>query len=313
VNIIFAGTPDFAIPPLEALIRAGHAILAVYTQPDRPAGRGRQLTSSPVKVCAKKRGIPVYQPEDFKHADDITTLAALKPDLMVVVAYGLMLPIEVLTLPRLGCLNIHASLLPRWRGAAPIQRAIEAGDAVSGITIMQMDADLDTGAMLDRAETPILSEDTAQTLYDRLAQLGAERIVSVMSRLEKGGINAIEQDDAQANYAHKLNKAEAAIDWSLPSEFLARKIRAYNPWPVASTHHDGKRLRIWRAEALSDSTRGSPGTVLDISAKGITVQTGKGRLLITQLQAEGGKPLEATVFLNGYPLQAGDTLGNQTA
>jgi len=313
VNIIFAGTPDFAVPPLEALIRAGHAILAVYTQPDRPAGRGRKLTSSPVKLCAEKRGIPIYQPENFKHADDIAALAALKPDLMVVVAYGLILPIEVLTLPRLGCLNIHASLLPRWRGAAPIQRAIEAGDAISGITIMQMDAGLDTGAMLDRAETPILPEDTAQTLHDRLAQLGAERIVSVMSRLEKSGITAIKQDDAQACYARKLSKAEAAIDWSLPAVSLARKIRALNPWPVASTHHAGKRLRIWRAEALSDHMREPPGVVLDISAKGITVQTGKGRLLITQLQAEGGKPLEATAFLNGYPLQAGNALGNQTA
>ncbi|GMR19435.1 MAG: methionyl-tRNA formyltransferase [Gammaproteobacteria bacterium] len=312
MNIIFAGTPDFAVPPLEALILAGHTILAVYTQPDRPAGRGRKLTPSPVKDYAEKQGIPIYQPENFKHADDIAALSALKPDLMVVVAYGLILPIEVLTLPRLGCLNIHASLLPRWRGAAPIQRVIEAGDTVSGITIMQMDTGLDTGAMLDRAETPIQPEDTAQTLHDRLAQLGAERIVSVMSRLEKGGIAAIQQDDAQASYARKLSKAEAAIDWSLPAKSLARKIQAFNPWPVASTHHAGKRLRIWRAEALSDHTRESPGTVLDISAKGITVQTGKGRLLITQLQAEGGKPLESAVFLNGHPLRAGDTLGKPT-
>jgi len=280
MKIIFAGTPAFSVPPLQALMAAGHDIIAVYTQPDRPAGRGRKLTASPVKQAALSHNLPVFQPENFKTEDAIATLQAHQADIMVVVAYGLILPKAVLDAPRQGCLNIHASLLPRWRGAAPIQRAIEAGDAQTGITIMQMAEGLDTGDSLYQIATDITDTDTAQTLHDRLSQLGAQAIVTVLKDLKRYPPQP--QDESQVTYAHKLTKAEAELDWTQAAPLLQRKIHAFNPWPVAFTQLNGKPLRIWQAslqpknpENLPKSPA-PPGTILKVNKAGIDVQTGHG-------------------------------------
>ncbi len=309
MNIVFAGTPEFALAHLEAVHRAGHRLLAVYTQPDRPAGRGRELRGSPVKRYALEHGLELRQPVSLKSDDEHRALRALAPELMVVVAYGLILPRAVLDIPRCGCLNVHASLLPRWRGAAPIPRAIEAGDAESGVTLMQMDEGLDTGAILVRAPTPILDTDTAATLHDRLAALGARTLVEALGPLGRGELRPEPQDNARACYAAKLRPEEALVDWRAPAVVLARRVRAFNPWPVAHTRVDGKRLRIWEAAAAPGNSPAAPGTVIAAEGGRIAVQTGAGVLQLVRLQLEGGKPLAVAPFLNGHPLPPGSVLG----
>jgi methionyl-tRNA formyltransferase len=304
MKLLFAGTPAFAVPSLQALLEAGHRVLAVYTQPDRPAGRGRKLATGAVKEFALAHGLEVRQPETLKgRADELRALGA---DAMIVVAYGVLLPPDVLAAPRLGCLNVHGSLLPRWRGAAPIARAIEAGDAVTGITIMQMDAGLDTGAMLLKTETPIGDADNAVTLHDRLAQLGAETLVRALDKLARGELQGQAQDNAAACYAKKLKKEEAPLDWSQPARVLDRKVRALNPWPVATARWNGKALRVWDARRSDKTPHDVPGTVIATDASGIHITTGKGALALTRLQAEGGKPLAAADFLNGCRVRAGE-------
>ena len=310
MNLVFAGTPAFAVPALEALRRAGHAIRAVYTQPDRPAGRGRKLTASPVKECAAKHGLAIRQPE--KLSGEEARLRADAPDAMIVIAYGLLLPPSVLSIPRYGCINVHASLLPRWRGAAPIPRAIEAGDDVTGVSIMQMEAGLDTGPVLAETQTPVHETDTAQTLHDRLARLGADTLVATLERLARGELRPRAQDDTKACYARKLRKDESVLDWNQPAAVLHRKVRALNPWPVASTAWRGKTLRIWEvAPGVKNIAPGTPGAIVQADAAGIQVRAADGVLTLTRLQAEGGKVLTAADFLNGHKLAAGDRLGDE--
>jgi len=310
MNLIFAGTPEFAVPALRALLDAGHSILAVYTQPDRPAGRGRKLGMSAVKEFALAQGLRVHQPLTLKSDSEAETLRVLKPDALIVIAYGLILPKSILSIPQYGCINVHASLLPRWRGAAPIQRAIEAGDTRTGITIMQMDEGLDTGTMLAMAETPIGADDNAATLHDRLAALGGHVLVDTLAQLARGTITPQAQDNARATYAAKLKKEEARLDWNADAELLARRIRAFNPWPVAHTTLDGQTLRLWQARAENGAPAAQPpGTVLAADARGVRVQCAAGVLQVTRLQLEGGKVLDAQAFLNGRPLPAGVRLG----
>lgn len=302
LNIVYAGTPEFAAVALQALIDSPHHIIAAYTQPDRPAGRGRKLKASPVKELAQANGIPVFQPESLKSAEEQAKLAELKPDVMVVAAYGLLLPEEVLAIPQLGCLNIHASLLPRWRGAAPIQRAILAGDAETGITIMQMDVGLDTGDMLYKLITPIKEDDTAQTLHDRLADLGARAITEALEALQAGTLTVTPQDDAHANYAKKLHKNEATIDWRQSAAQIARQVAAFNPWPVAQTSKGDEVLRIWEARATEESTDQIPGSVIHADKQGIDIACENGTLRILRLQRPGGKPQSAAEYLNAHKL-----------
>ncbi len=309
MNLVFAGTPEFAVPALRALLDAGHTILAVYTQPDRPAGRGRKLAMSPVKQFALARGLEVRQPTTLRTEAEAAALRTLAPEAMIVIAYGLILPPPILAIPTFGCINVHASLLPRWRGAAPIQRAIEAGDTVTGITIMQMDAGLDTGPMLACAETPIAATDTGASLHDRLSESGGRLLVETLARLARGDVVPLPQDATQATYAAKLKKNEALLDWQADAALLARRVRAFNPWPVARTILDDQMLRIWQAQAEDPGTRGVPGTVLTADSDGVRVQCGAGVLRITLLQLEGGTTLEARAFLNGRPLPAGTKLG----
>ena len=296
MRIVFAGTPEFAAQHLQALLDAGRQVVAVYTQPDRPAGRGQKLMPSPVKQLAVEHGIPVFQPQTLRDPAAQAELAALQPDLMVVVAYGLILPQVVLDIPRLGCINSHASLLPRWRGAAPIQRAVEAGDAESGVTVMQMEAGLDTGPMLLKVSTPIGAEDTGGTLHDRLAELGARAIVEAVDGLEAGTLKGEAQDDALACYAHKLSKDEARLDWSRPAVELERQIRALHPWPICHSSLSGEAVKVHAAQ-LADGT-GVPGTILDAGKDGVRVACGQGALLLTRLQLPGGKPLAFSDLYN---------------
>ncbi|QBZ82160.1 Methionyl-tRNA formyltransferase [Hydrogenovibrio crunogenus] len=308
LRIIFAGTPDFSVPPLKTLIDSEHEVVAVYTQPDRPAGRGRKLTASPVKQTALEHGIPVYQPMSLKTPEAQAELEALQADVMIVVAYGLILPKAVLDMPKYGCLNIHASILPRWRGAAPIQRAIQMGDAETGVTIMQMDVGLDTGDMLTILKTPIMPEDTAQTLHDRLSALGCDALMTTLNDLQAGNLSPVQQDESQVTYAEKLNKAEAEIDWQASAQTLARQVQAFNPWPVAFTQYQGQPLRIWQAEIGDASTQKSPGLVVSVSKAGMEVATGKGSLLIKQVQPSGKKAMPAYDFAQARQL-IGQTLG----
>lgn len=300
LRIVFAGTPDFAAASLAALLQTEHQILAVYTQPDRPAGRGRKLSASPVKQLALEHELPVRQPVSLRDAEAQQALAELQPDLMIVVAYGLLLPQAVLDIPRLGCINVHASLLPRWRGAAPIHRALLAGDAETGITIMQMEAGLDTGPMLSRARCPIGDEDTSGALHDRLAALGARTLIDTLGPLSRGELSPQVQDDALATYAHKLEKREGAIDWSQPAETLARQIRGLNPWPVAYTESQGQTLRVWYATWEAGTSTEAPGTILEQRRDALVVATGNGLLCLTQLQLPGGKPMPVTALLNAH-------------
>lgn len=298
MKIVFAGTPEFAVPSLRAAARHNE-VAAVYTQPDRPAGRGRGLSVSPVKLEALKRGIPVLQPQSLRDPGTQAALRALAPDLMVVVAYGLILPRAVLEIPRHGCWNVHASLLPRWRGAAPIQRAIEAGDNQSGVCLMQMDAGLDTGPVILRQTTPISETDTAGLLHDRLAELGAQVLADGLGLL-RAGIRPIPtpQPAEGVTYAHKLDKAEARLDWSQPAVVLARKVRAFMPWPIAEATVAGERLRIHGAIALDLDHQAAPGTLLAASRQGLDMACGIGALRLRVVQREGGKAITAADYLN---------------
>lgn len=298
LRILFAGTPEFALPPLQALIDGGSRIVAVLTQPDRPAGRGKQLRASPVKKLALEHGLDVLQPESLKHADWQQKLVSLKPDLFVVVAYGLMVPAEILAMPRLGCWNIHASLLPRWRGAAPIHRCIEAGDKHTGVCIMQMEITLDTGPVYKRLTTPIGPMETSGILHDRLADMGAQALMHCLDKAAKGELaDPSPQDDSQATYAHKLTKAEAELDWNQPAGTLQRKIRAFNPWPVAWCELDGQRLRIWQAEVVENATDGQPGQVV-MEQQSLVVGTAEKSLKILEIQRAGGVRMSIEQFLN---------------
>ncbi|MDD2685632.1 MAG: methionyl-tRNA formyltransferase [Gallionella sp.] len=305
MRIIFAGTPEFAASALAALL-GKHQIVAVLTQPDRPAGRGMQLIASPVKQLALQHDIPVLQPSSLKAESVQQELAALSADVMVVAAYGLILPQAVLQIPRYGCLNIHASLLPRWRGAAPIQRAIQAGDTETGITIMQMDEGLDTGDMLLRRVCPIAANETAQSLHDKLAVIGAASIVEALELLPQGKLATQRQDGELACYAAKLLKPEAQMDWGLSAQQLQRTIRAFNPFPVCHTRLGELTIKLWQAE-LADGT-GEPGTVLALDKRGITVACGQNALLLTMLQRPGGKAQPAAQFLQAVPINIGDRL-----
>jgi methionyl-tRNA formyltransferase len=301
LRIVFAGTPGFAVPCLRAAAERGE-VVAVYTQPDRPAGRGRQPAASPVKVEALARGLPVYQPENFKSAAAREQLRALEPDLMVVVAYGLILPQSVLDIPRMGCWNVHASLLPRWRGAAPIQRALEAGDAETGVCLMQMEKGLDTGPVLLSLSTPITADDTGGSLHDRLAALGAEVLGDGLKLLRAGMRPLVQVQPAEGvTYARKLEKAEARLDWSRPARELANRVRAFNPWPVAEAELAGERLRIHAALALEADHGQAPGTVLAAGRDGIDIACGEGALRLLQVQREGGRSLPAADYLNARP------------
>lgn len=302
MKVAFAGTPEFAAAALEAILAAGFDVPLVLTQPDRPAGRGMQLQPSPVKRVALAAGIPVHQPEKLRTPEQQTPLADVQADVLVVAAYGIILPQAVLDLPRHGCLNIHASLLPRWRGAAPIHRAIQAGDAETGITIMQMDAGLDTGPMLLSRAEAIHADDTTGSLHDRLALLGAEMIVEALRALP-GGLTATPQPADGVTYAAKIGKAEASIDWSRPAVELERAIRAFNPFPGAVATLQQTPVKLWRARAIDAA--GTPGEVLLAEGAGVIVACGEGALCITELQKPGGKRLPAADFLRGMPIAAG--------
>lgn len=298
MRIVFAGTPDFAVPSLRAAA-SRQEVVAVYTQPDRPAGRGRALTPSPVKLAALERGITVLQPETLKSQVSRDALKALQPDLMVVVAYGLILPRKILEIPRFGCWNVHASLLPRWRGAAPIQRAIEAGDRETGVCLMQMETGLDTGPVLLSQSLAIGEQDTAGQLHDRLAELGAQVLADGLGLL-RAGIRPVPrpQPEAGVTYAHKLEKSEAKLDWSLPATTLANKVRAFQPWPVAEAEIAGERLRIHAAIALPLAHGRAPGSVLAAGREGLDIACAEGALRIRTLQREGGKIITAADYLN---------------
>jgi methionyl-tRNA formyltransferase len=303
LRIAFAGTPQFAVPALRMLLASGHRIVGVLTQPDRPAGRGQQLRSSPVKLLAAEHGLPVAQPPTLKTSEGRADLERWAPDLLVVVAYGLILPAAVLGLPRLGCLNIHGSLLPRWRGAAPIQRAILAGDAETGVTIMQLDAGLDTGPMLLERRRPIHSHDTAGDLHDALAELGAAALADALEAMVTGRMVARPQPEIGATYAPKIEKAEAKLDWTASAIEIDRRVRAFNPWPMAETSFAGEPLRVLRARiADQPATDAAPGTLLGIAEDGLRVACGDGVLAIRELQRAGKRPVSARDFANAVRL-----------
>ncbi|WP_371187407.1 methionyl-tRNA formyltransferase [Thalassotalea maritima] len=303
LNIIFAGTPDFAAQHLQALINSEHNVVAVYCPPDKPAGRGKKLTACPVKQLALEHNIAVEQPVNFKQVEDQQALAAYNADVMVVVAYGLILPKVILDTPRLGCVNVHGSLLPRWRGAAPIQRSLEMGDSETGVTIMQMDIGLDTGDMLLKASCPISQDDTSATLYEKLAVLGPHALLEVMQQMANGTHQAEPQDESLANYAEKLSKDEAEVDWQLPADVIHRKIRAYQPWPFAqiTLNENGKqhRIKVWQASIGQASSDAVPGSILSVDKHGIEVATGQGTLVLTSLQVPGKKAMSVADLLNG--------------
>ncbi|MGL4475620.1 MAG: methionyl-tRNA formyltransferase [Shewanella sp.] len=298
LNIIFAGTPDFAARHLQALIDSHHNVIAVYTQPDRPAGRGKKLTPSPVKALAQAHNIEVYQPSSLRQEPAQQELAALNADLMVVVAYGLILPKVVLDMPAMGCINVHGSLLPRWRGAAPIQRALWAGDSETGVTIMQMDVGLDTGDMLLKTYLPIEDSDTSASLYEKLAAQGPEALLQTLTGLSDGSITAIKQDESLANYAEKLSKEEAQLDWHKPAVNLWREVRAFNPWPVSYFELQGQTIKVWQAEVKATQCTEAPGTILAATKAGLEIATTDGVIVLTTLQLPGKKPLAFADILN---------------
>lgn len=298
LNIIFAGTPAFAVSTLQTLLETDHKVIAVYTQPDRPAGRGRKLTASPVKMVAIGENLPVFQPASLRDPAEIEMFNALQADLMVVVAYGLILPPGILQGPRFGCINVHASLLPRWRGAAPIAHAILAGDNETGVSIMQMDAGLDTGPVYKMIRCQINNDDTYQVLHDRLAKLGAEALLMTLQDLQAGRAKPQPQNNANACYAPKLDKHQAIINWSLPAVTITRQVRAFNPWPVAYSLIGETIVRVWQAIAIDAVSDAMPGTILQATADGIDVITGNGVLRLLQLQLPGGKPLAVADILH---------------
>ncbi len=309
MRIIFAGTPDFAAETLKALLSANHEICAVYTQPDRPSGRGRKLTASPVKQLALEHNIPVEQPLNFKEDEAKQILAHYHADLMIVVAYGLLLPQAVLDTPSLGCINVHASLLPRWRGAAPIQRAILAGDTETGVCIMQMEAGLDTGPVLLRASCPIAIDDTAQTLHDRLAILGAETLLTALPNIVELQSKAQAQNDELTCYAAKLLKPEATIDWQQSAVQLVRQIQAFNPRPVAQTNWQDQVFRIWSASLINEKSSVAPGEIITVNRDSIDVATGDGVLRLNQIQLPGKRAMPVADFLNANTIKAGEHFG----
>lgn len=315
MRLIFAGTPAFAATVLQALLEQPHPLVAVYTQPDRPSGRGRRATASAVKALAMAHAIPVEQPASLRDGDSVRHLAAYAADLMIVAAYGLLLPEAVLATPRLGCVNVHASLLPRWRGASPVQAAILAGDRETGISIMQMDAGLDTGPVLRRATCPIRDDDTAASLEERLATLGACTLVETLTALASGSARAEPQNSAEATHAGRIAKSDGLLDWTRPAERLERQVRAFNPWPVAYTLAPGapgdgsrQRLRVWQSRVAAYAGDALPGTVLASGAAGIDVATGRGALRILTLQAPGKRPMSVGDYLNAHALPPGSVL-----
>lgn len=303
LKIIFAGTPEFSVSALAALLKSRHELVAVYTQPDRPSGRGRKLTPGPVKKLALEKGLPVHQPAKLKAEDDLVRLESQHADLMVVAAYGLLLPSRVLEAPRLGCVNIHASLLPRWRGAAPIQRAILAGDTETGITIMQLDEGLDTGPMLHTLACPVDPRETGGSLHDKLAELGARALMEALPGIAAQSIVPAKQAEADACYARKLEKSEARLDWTRSAAALDRQVRAFNPWPVCQTEFGGKIIRIWDARPLPEPALQTPGAVIADGPEGIDVATGDGLLRVLKLQMPGKRVLSAADFLNANDLR----------
>ncbi|MGC8401315.1 methionyl-tRNA formyltransferase [Enterobacter mori] len=298
LRIIFAGTPDFAARHLDALLSSGHKVVGVFTQPDRPAGRGKKLMPSPVKVLAEEHGLPIFQPASLRPQENQQLVADLNADVMVVVAYGLILPKAVLDMPRLGCVNVHGSLLPRWRGAAPIQRSLWAGDAETGVTIMKMDVGLDTGDMLFKLACPITNEDTSATLYDKLADLGPQGLIETLQQLADNTATPEVQDEALATYAEKLSKEEAQLDWSLSAAQLERCIRAFNPWPMSWMMIDDQPVKVWKASVIDGDTSEEPGTIIEVSKQGIQVATAKGILNLESLQPAGKKAMSAQDLLN---------------
>jgi methionyl-tRNA formyltransferase len=313
LNIIFAGTPEFALPSLRALLASEHQVIVVYTQPDRPKGRGRHLLMSPIKQLALEENLSVCQPVTLRNVGEQKKLAAWKADVMVVVAYGLILPPAVLTIPPFGCINVHASLLPRWRGAAPIQRAILAGDKETGISIMQMDEGWDTGQVLQKISCRIEQTDTSQSLQDRLAELGAQALISSLNNIQQGNYQLKPQDNHGSTYAKKIDKAEAEIDWSQSADVIDRMIRAFNPKPVAYTLLGQLLLRIWSAKVLDQSANNLPGTILQVSAQGIDVVTGEGCLRLLQLQLPSGRclPVSALLHSKSHLFSVGTLLGQR--
>jgi methionyl-tRNA formyltransferase len=312
LRLVFAGTPEFAVPALHACLTAACDVVAVYTQPDRPSGRGRKLAASPVKQAALAAGCEVRQPVSLRGSDAQHELAAFEPDLLVVVAYGLILPRPVLAIPSRGCWNVHASLLPRWRGAAPIQRAILAGDGESGVDLMQMEAGLDTGPILLERRTPIAPDETGGSLHDRLAVLGSEILAEGLARLIDGSLpEPMAQSTEGIEYAHKLDKAEAQLDWNLSALALERKVRAFDPWPVAETRIGEDRVRVWAAHALSQPVLSAPGTVIAVSAAGIDIACAEGVLRISEIQRDGGRRMPVRDWLNARPALADSLTGRQ--
>lgn len=311
LRIVFAGTPDFAARHLAALLSSEHEVIAVYTQPDRPAGRGKKLTASPVKNIALEHDIPVYQPVNFKSDEAKQELKDLNADIMVVVAYGLLLPQAVLDTPKLGCINVHGSILPRWRGAAPIQRSIWAGDAETGVTIMQMDIGLDTGDMLKIATLPIEATDTSTTMYDKLAELGPEALVDCLGDIAAGKASPVKQDDEQANYASKLSKDEAKIDWSQDATFIERCVRAFNPWPMSFFSVEENNIKVWQSRVEASATDAAAGTILKADKTGIYVATGQDTLVLEQIQIPGKKAMPVSDVLNSKAswFEVGSILG----
>ncbi|GAB1056917.1 MAG: methionyl-tRNA formyltransferase [Shewanella algae] len=298
LKIIFAGTPDFAARHLQALLDSEHQVIAVYTRVDKPAGRGHKLTPSPVKALALEHDIPVYQPKSLRHEEAQQELAALGADIMVVVAYGLILPLAVLQAPRLGCINVHGSILPRWRGAAPIQRALWAGDKETGVTIMQMDVGLDTGDMLLKTSLPIADDDTSATLYEKLAQQGPVALIQALQGLAEGKLTTEPQDESLANYAEKLSKEEARIDWHKAARNLWQEIRAFNPWPVSYFECQGQNIKVWQAEVEESDEQFEPGTVVRADKRGLAIATADGLLVLKKAQLPGKKPLDIADILN---------------
>ena len=306
MRIIFMGTPDFSVPTLEALVASEHEVAAVVTQPDKPKGRGKEIHMSPVKECALKHNIPVYQPVRARDEAFVEEMRTLKPDAMAVIAFGQILPKSLLDLPKYGCVNIHASLLPKYRGAAPIQWAVINGDEETGITTMMMDVEMDTGDMLEKTVVKLNPDETGGSLFDRLSLLGGDLILSTLSKLEKGEITPQPQDHAQATYVKKISKSMGDIDWTMDAVSIERLVRGLNPWPSAFTRWNGKMLKIWEAKVLPDlETKAPCGSVISASDEGLKIQTGNGVLCVTSLQLEGKKRMDTAAFLRGYQVESG--------